>query len=179
VVDGLILSASFNSNTDGFSYQDDTFRGTTAFSFSSGSRVNGGVTGRALSVLLGGRNQTDVIGMSGGWIRTFNLAVNGNAKITFMYNLSQSPNYENDEFSDMLLSVDGVLIGTGANDYISRITGNGNGGGDITTGWQTFDVTLPMTAGNHTITIGGYNNKKTDSNEETTILIDDVSIIEN
>ena len=68
-------------------------------------------------------------------------------------------------------------MGSGTDDFIARITGNGNGGGVISTGWVTFQVNLGLvSAGSHTIVIGGYNNLKTFTNESTEVLIDDVVI---
>jgi hypothetical protein len=67
--------------------------------------------------------------------------------------------------------------GEGAGDYVAQIAGDGDGGSDISTGWKRFRVDLGrLSAGDHTLTIGGYNNKKTDDDEITTIIIDDVII---
>ena len=79
--------------------------------------------------------------------------------------------------AEVLMSLDGVLYGSGANDYVARITGDGNGGPDLTTGWQPFTVNVgALGVGTHTITIGGYNNKKTYNDESTVVLIDDVVV---
>jgi hypothetical protein len=67
--------------------------------------------------------------------------------------------------------------GEGAGDYVAQIAGDGDGDSDISTGWKRFRFDLgTLTAGPHTVIIGGYNNKKTD-NDETTIIIDDVIIL--
>jgi hypothetical protein len=175
-----IFSASFNTGFDSFTYLDDTFRSTASPAYESGGRIaSGGFDGGALRTQLGGINDTLILGMSGGWRRTFNLAAPASVNLSFMYNLTQTPNYESNEFSDMMLAVDSTLIGTGVNDYIARITGNGNGGPNITTGWQLFTTTVNLPAGNHTITIGGYNNRKDNRNEQTTVLIDNVVLVRN
>lgn len=181
VSDGLIFLARFNAGTDGFAYLDDLFNNTTQPLYASGVLVGygGGFTGGALQINLGGIDNNDVLGMSGGWQTTFNLAEAGTVRLAFMYNLTQSSQYENTEFSDMMLSIDNVLIGTVATDYIARITGDGNGGRPITTGWQFFETTQVLPAGVHTINIGGYNNRKNAPNESTTILIDDVLLVRN
>lgn len=63
------------------------------------------------------------------------------------------------------------------NDYVVEVAGNGNGGPPTTTGWQLFQVSLgTLSAGNHTLIVGGYNNKKTYNNESTEVLIDDVKL---
>jgi hypothetical protein len=115
--------------------------------------------------------------MSGGWRRTFTLSAATSVTLTFRYKLTQSSEYENDEFSQVMASMDGVLYGTPPNDYVAQVTGDGNGGTTRTTNWQLFQVavgTLP--AGTHTLALGGYNNKKTTSTESTTILLDDVTV---
>jgi len=166
-----IFSANFDSSNQSFSYLDNTFRGTTQSSYASGTR-----TGGALQVLLGGINNTTVNGMSGGWQRTFTLAAAATVKLTFSYNLSTGTDYDADEFSQILASIDSTLRGTAPNDYIVQLTGNGNGGATETTGWQTFQVSVPLAAGNHTLTLGGYNNKKNTTSERTTILLDNVTL---
>jgi hypothetical protein len=96
--------------------------------------------------------------------------------LTFRYKLTQSPEYESDEVSQMLVSVNGLLYGQAPNDYVTQVAGNGSGGSNVTTGWRSFQVTLTLPAGNHTLIIGAYNNKKNSSNESTTALIDDVML---
>ena len=70
-----------------------------------------------------------------------------------------------------------MLVGQSPADYVAALTGNGNGGASIGTGWQLFQVSLGvLPAGTHTLTLGGYNSKKTSTSELTTVLIDDVSV---
>lgn len=67
--------------------------------------------------------------------------------------------------------------GTGGNDYIARISGDGDGGSYPSTDWQAFEVNLgTLSAGTHQVTIGGFGNKRTDATENTEILIDDVLV---
>ncbi len=55
--------------------------------------------------------------------------------------------------------------------------GNGNGGGDETTGWIYASVRVEgLNAGTHTLTLGGYNNRKSWTNETTEVLLDDVRV---
>ena len=126
---------------------------------------------------LGGIDNYRILGMSGGWKRSFTLSTPGQVVVSFRYNLKQTANYESDEKSQMLMSVDGVLRGRGANDYVDQIAGDGNGGSEIATGWQTFEVNLgTLSAGTHALIVGGYNNKKTYTDESTQVLIDDVLV---
>jgi hypothetical protein len=115
--------------------------------------------------------------MSGGWAATFTLDEPEDITLKLSYKLTQSSEYESDEYSDALVSVDGVLQGLTAVDRLARLTGDGNGGNPKTTGWQQVKVAVPgLAAGTHTVVIGAYNNQKTAANETTELLIDDVII---
>ena len=170
----VILEAYFDSSADGFIYLDDSFRGTSASGYADGELSAG-----SLQVTLGGIDDADILGMSGGWEQSFTLSeTTDDVTISFLYNLTQASDYESDEYSQVLVSVDGSLYGQGSNDYVAQITGNGNGGSAETTGWQPFEVNLgTLAGGNYTFVIGGYNNKKTYNNESTEVLIDEVRVV--
>ncbi len=171
-----LIETGFDSDSDGFSYVDDAYRGTSAPGFADGShQPAGGFSGGGLEVVLGGINGDDIFGMSGGWQRDFELGGLSEVTLSFRYNLTQSPFYEDNELSQILISLDGVLIGVSPNDHIDQISGNGNGGPDETTGWQQVELTLgSLTAGSHRLILGGYNNQKTAANELTRIQFDDL-----
>jgi hypothetical protein len=146
--------------------------------YADGARLaSGGYAGGTLQVSLGGLDNTLVKGMSGGWQRTFNALTTGNIRISFMYNVTQSPNYETNEVTRLRVSLNGTLISTGS---VSVIRGDGDGGPEITTGWRLFEgvAAIPAT-GNHTLVIGGFNNRKNNANEFTTVRIDNVSVVWN
>jgi hypothetical protein len=63
-----------------------------------------------LRVLLGGINNIAITGMSGGWRRTFSLSTPTSLLLSFRFNLDQGPDYESDEVSQVLVSVDGVRL---------------------------------------------------------------------
>ena len=172
-----LFSASFSTGADSFGYIDDAF-GTAQPSFASGSfSTTTGFSGGGLQVLLGGLNNTTVLNMSGGWRRVFSLTTSRRVLVSLRYNLTQSANYESDESSDALLTIDGRRVGTGGNTFLARVLGDGNGGVPRTTGWVTVQVDLgTLTAGTHSLTIGGFNNKKTYNDETTTVRIDDVVV---
>ena len=173
-----IIDSNFNVGQGGFDFTDDTFRNTAQPNFADGNRVaNGGFSGGGLQVLLGGINNADILGMSGGWEQTFTLDSDQEVTMTFRYNLTQAPNYEADEFSQALLAIDGALVNADGNDFLAQITGNGNGGPEQTTGWVPIGISLgTLAAGDHTITIGAFNNKKTFNDESTDFRIDDVTV---
>ena len=169
------IDAGFDSDEDGFTYLDDQFRGTNDPTYASGVRdVSGGLTGAGLKVSIGGiDNSVANDGMSGGWTKTFTLTEAGTVDISFQYWLRIDASYESDEFGEVLCTVDGVFHGTSPNDYIARFNGTGS---QQDSGWQLFSVPISLGAGLHTITIGGYNNKKTQSTELTEIWFDDVLV---
>lgn len=181
IANNVLAEADFDGGTDGFTYQDDLFRSTQQPNYASGSRVaTGGFSGGALRVLLGGLNNAFITHMSGGWRLPITLPSPQSVTVTLRYRLTQNPNYESDEFAHMLLAVDGTLHGLGGNDYIARIQGNGNGGAAISTDWQTVTIELgTLGAGTHHVEIGGYSNKKTFADEQTEVLIDDVTVSTN
>ncbi len=170
---GPIFDVHFDTTTDGFSYADDLFRGTNQPSYASGNHItSGGFTGGALRVLVGGVNGSTILNMSGGWQRTFTLAVPTTLTLSFRHRLTQTSNYESDEFSQTLVSVDGTLHGVAPNDYIAEVVGDT---ALTETGWQLIQLDLgTLAAGTHTLALGGFNNKKNASNESTEVLIDDL-----
>ena len=167
-----LINTGFDSNADGFSYSDDTFRGSSEPVYADGAYdASGGNTGGGLTVDLGGVNNTDITDMSGGWQTTFNVSSTSSGTLTFSYRMDMDSAYESDEFSQVLVGVDGTLIGTGGNDYVAQL----NDGGD--TGWQTVTIDVgSLSPGTHTLTLGGYNNKKTTTSEDTQIQFDDVQL---
>ena len=174
-----LINASFNSGSDSFSYVDDAFRSTNQPNYASGRRISSGgfENSGALQVNLGGVNSTLINNMSGGYRRTFNLTSPATVIVSLRYNLTQSPNYESNERSELLVSLDGALKGTAPNDFVASVVGNGNGGANITTGWRLFELNVgSLTAGAHTLTLGGYNNRKDNSNETTDIRLDAVLV---
>ena len=166
------FTSDFGSGADGFSYTDDAFGTDNPYYASGGWGSNDGDSGGGLSLTLGGKDGSDITdGMSAGFSKDFTLDESGDGTITFSYRLDAASSYENDEYSQVVVEIDGQQVGVDGNDYVVQV----NGGGD--TGWQTVTIDLGnLSTGSHTITLGGYNNKKTSSNEDTEIQFDDISI---
>ncbi len=179
----LILEARFTSGADGFAFVDDAFDGTAAPAYASGAHgASAGRNGGGVAVALGGIDGTTVTGMSGGWRRTFTTAAAASLVLSFRYNMTQSAEYEADELSRVMATLDGVERGlppntTPPNVYVDQVVGNGNGGSVITTGWRLASIPLgTVAAGSHVLTVGGFNSKKTLANESTTVAIDDLTV---
>lgn len=175
----VFLDANFDAGDDGFAYTDDPFRSTSAPAYASGGRLaSGGESGGGLEVRLGNIDTSTVNGMSGGHARSFTLpSATDEVTISLRYNLTQASDYESDEFSQVLVSLDGALLAGAGADYVAQVVGNGNGGSAISTGWASWSINLgSLAAGNHALVLGSYNNKKTFDNEETVVLFDDVLV---
>jgi len=175
-----VLDAHFDVDADGFTYADDAFRGTAQPAYASGTRLaTGGFTGGALQVSLGGIDNAVITNMSGGWSRSFALPSAGRVQLSLRVRLTQTSEYESNELSQALVSIDGALVGIAPNDFLAQIAGDGNGGNPVTTGWQLVTLDLgTRSAGNHVLRLGGFNNQKTFNNESTEVLIDDVLLTE-
>lgn len=174
---GLLIEADFAGNADGFTYRDDAF-GTSAAAYASGSyEASGGFTNGGLQVTLGGINDTDITGISGGFERQFTMPASGNVEVELRYRLTESGAYEQTEFTQALVSIDGQLLGPTLGEFVAQIQGNGNDGSARSTGWQSVTLTAEnLTAGSHTIIVGGFNSEKTLADETATIQIDDVTV---
>src|SRR6185436_8902919 len=158
--------------TDGFTFIDDAF-GTAQPNYASGTFVNpGGFTGGGLRVLVGGIDDAVINNMSGGWRRSFTLGSAEQVSLSFDFNMTQTSEYEADEFSETLTQLDAQAAVAQA-----RVTGDGNGGTPRSTGNLSRLLDLGcLPAGTHTVTIGLRNNKKTLNNESTTLLLDNIVV---
>ena len=171
-----VLSEDFDSDDGGFSYQDDTFRGTDCPPYESGAYHAGN---GEISVTLGGIDGADIYGMSGGFTKTF--TVDGDSSdttITFKYRLEMSSEFESDEYGEVLVSINGDLLGVGGNDYVLRQAGDGNGGSDFDSGWVEVTIDVgDLPAGEHELALGGYLNKKTYCDEDIKVSFTEVEIV--
>ena len=175
--DDIILEHHFDGDEEGFVFEDDAFRQTENPTYASGNHLpTGGFTGGGLQVLLGNIDTDDILGMSGAWTQSFTLDEPAEVTLSFRYNLTQASDYEADEFSEALVSLDGSLVGPSLNSSLVRITGDGNGGPNQTTGWVLVELDLGVLPADevHVLHIGAFNNKKTFFDEITELRIDDV-----
>lgn len=172
-----LIDASFDSGADGFSYQDDCFRSTSMPAYASGNSMVTGLNGKALKIQVGGVDNADIVNMSGGWMQNISLPQDSRLGATFWYRLTMDSDYESDEWSQALISLDGQLVPFGGNDHLAMLVGNGNGGSDMSTGWVHVQLDLGVvSAGAHTLAIGAFNNKKTTVEELTVFELDELLV---
>jgi concanavalin A-like lectin/glucanase superfamily protein/CotH protein/lamin tail-like protein/chitobiase/beta-hexosaminidase-like protein/Fn3 domain-containing protein len=121
-----LLDLGFDSDAEGFTYGDDTFNGTSNPSFATGSyEPSGGATGGGLGVYLGPGPTGSAT--SGGWSRDFVLDSAGAVNVRVNYRLIISEEYEDTEYGEAILEIDGTRYGSDLNDSLVHLAG-GDGG---------------------------------------------------
>ncbi len=171
----FIIDASFDTDANGFTYADHIFRNADEPQYADGSYVAaGGFSGGGIKVQVGNYNSRNRPNMSGGWQKNFSLSGPTPLTLVFRYNINTAQ-IDSDEYTETLVSIDGVLKGVAPNDYIARLAGNS---GNNTTGWQQVTLDLgTMPAGTHLLSIGAFLNKKSGTSELGEVFLDDVRLI--
>ncbi|MCP4304379.1 MAG: hypothetical protein GY788_05775, partial [bacterium] len=166
-----VHSATFDTDSEGFAYADDAFLSTSQPAYADGAwDAAAGFSGGGLRVTLGGIDDIEVLDMSGGWSKNFTATTDSTASLTLRYRLDASDpaTFEPDEYAEALVGVDGTIVNYAGNPYLERIYDGGFGV------WQQVTLDLGQwSAGAHTITLGGYVNKKTFNDEDADIYFDD------
>ncbi len=172
-----VIASGFDSGAEGFSYVDDPF-GTARPNNASGTHdAAAGNPGGALRVELGRVNFSG--GFSGGWRHTFSLVAATTVRVTFDWRVATRGGLENDEFSAAVFDLNGTRYGsegTAPALFLGRIYGTGNGAPDIYSAWTPASFDIPLPAGTHTLTLGGYGNKTTVNTEYTNQWFDNVMV---
>ena len=176
----MSFSSRFDDNAEGFIYADSMFDAVENSAYEDGSYlINGGYQGGGLEIFLGPGTGSSMSNLSGGWSNDFVLSSAATATVSFRYRLVMGAGYESNEYSRVILVINGVHYG----DYGSGLTkgivekwGNGNGGGNDDYGWITYSIDIPLASGAHTITLGGYTWRVSNDQEWTEIFFDDVLI---
>ena len=151
------------SPTAGFTGLADAFFGTSNAIYSAQTHAATGgfnATG-ALRVQMGnvfptGGSQA----VSGAWTRTFTLAAPATVGLGFRHRLISGQDYDNGEYQELICDVDGTQYGTttapSTHLAVSYQVGNGNGGGAVDSGWKQSNFNIPLAAGTHTLSLGGF-----------------------
>ena len=169
-----LLGSNFSVDQGGFTYSDGFFGGTA--SDADGSRVaagDGGTNG-ALHIDLGGVSNTVRTNMNGAFTQSFTLGAAAEVTITFRYRLQLSGETDNNDDARVLARIDGTNLGTGG--IVSELEGQSSSSAGGDTGWQTFTTTLSLSAGSHTLALGGLMTSKNATNESADVDFDNVSI---
>jgi hypothetical protein len=147
----LPFQANFDTDASGFAFAADTFRGTR-----NARRVSGLLrTNGVLEVRLGRggsiANNNNAGGVSGGYRLTFVLDQDANVSVEFRFRIKTSPRAGTADVAQAMASVDDTLIGQAPFDVVGQVVGN------FDSSWKLFRVTTGrLTAGRHTLTLGGY-----------------------
>lgn len=164
------------STAGGFSYLDDPF-GTNNGGNASGSvDASGGNPGGALLVDLGRANSTNY---SGGWRQTFTLGSPATVRFTFDWKVGTRGGLESDEYCGAVMMLNGVRYGptgTAPALFLGRVFGIDNNNPDLNSAWTNYTVDLPLSAGTHTLTLGGFCNKTTTTGEYGLVWFDNVNV---
>ncbi|MHC4445202.1 MAG: Ig-like domain-containing domain [Planctomycetota bacterium] len=170
---------NFDTGTDGWSLVQNPFGTSGNTSYENGDWGSGyGSSGGGLRTRTGNVNSSDYFnGASTAWAETFNVPGSSNYIVNFKYRMIFTASFESDEYGEVRLEVDDQAVGVDGNVYIERVSG-GNGS-DYDTGWREFSKVLNLSGpADHTLEIGGWNNKKTQSNEVLEVYVDEVLIID-
>ncbi len=131
--------------------------------------------GDLLSVRLGPGDTGG--GASGAWSKSFSLGSSQEVEFRFDYRLTLAPDADPGEVVQFVVDVDGQRIGSDADGSIVQLVGDGDGGAEGDTGWQTVTHRMVLGAGQHTIRFGAFSNGFTDASEFADLLIDNVSAV--
>ncbi|MGD9212436.1 MAG: fibronectin type III domain-containing protein [Desulfobacteraceae bacterium] len=174
----VILAEDFNNINHGFNYLDDIFRNTQNPIYADGIYKNVAEESDGnLLVTLGGVDRSDIFnGISGGWSQNFTLAAETSINIALNYRQVHYGDFEPEECSQALVAVDGELLNQQNGGFLEEYCGLGDGNPTQDTGWRQFNETVVLSAGSHTLTMGGYLNQKTTTNELASLYFDDIVI---
>ena len=170
----LFLSYDFDYGAESMSFAGATFRSGTDLAHASSSLAGG-----HLSITLGGGDNSVVDDMSGAWSGEIFLSSAKNVIVAFDYNITMAGSFETNEKFEVLLAVDYALRGVNGADYIVRLNGPDDVE-DLNTGWVSVELDLgDLGVGQHVFDFGAYLNRKNQSDEVATLLIDNLAIYTN
>ncbi|XAL99497.1 lamin tail domain-containing protein [Phycisphaeraceae bacterium D3-23] len=174
-----IFSATFTTGVAGFTYEDNTFNGTTETGVGSGTHdaTGGNDGGGAIRVdLATGASGNANDASSGAYTRLITLASDGPVTIDFDFRFLYGGGFESNEIGQAIAEFAGVRLGSALNGSLVSLTGDGNNGPPTDTGWQPFSITLDLTAGTHLLSLGAYYSQSTFENEAVTAWFDNLAV---
>ncbi len=159
--------------TGGFTYVDDPFQDQPNPNISSGQLDPNGFSGGGLQVQTGGQNFFAAFSTpesSGGWSRNFTLEEAATATINLRYRLLVDGTFDNSEYGEAVLTVDGTRYS------LLRSDGTSDNDDDFDSNWREAAIEVPLDAGTHTLVFGAYINRSTQGTEVVEAWFDDVVI---
>ena len=175
-----LTPGSQSPSEGGFTYLDDPFQDAADPDYSSGQLdPSGGFTGGGLQVQTGGQGffaNFVTPESSGGWRREFTLEEDTVTTINLRYKLTLSGDYDNDEYGEAVLTVDGIRHGDGPDNSLLRFDGSDDNQIASDSGWRTASVEVFLSAGSHTLIIGAYTNRSNSATEIVQAWFDDIVI---
>ncbi|MBN1818498.1 MAG: CotH kinase family protein, partial [Sedimentisphaerales bacterium] len=170
-----IFASSFHTDTEGFTFSADAFGTSNPNAVDGTYEAAGGFEGGGLLVYL--EQAANQQATSAAWSRIFELADDSDVIVSLRYRLFMKNGYDPEEYSQALLAIDGVRYGEEMGDSLIRRAGDGDGGEDNDYGWQEYQIRLSLSAGEHTIAVGAFNNQATTAWDEwTQVYFDDIVV---
>ncbi len=160
----FLMTPTSGDATGGFAGVDDAFFGTTRPNNSTQTHApTGGFGGTGgLRVQMGNVFDFNNLAVSGAWRRSFTMAAPATVTLSFRHRLISGQDYDNGEYQELICDVNGTQYGVAtapsAHLAVNYQVGNGNGGGAVDSGWRVSTFNIPLTAGTHVLSLGGYAN---------------------
>jgi hypothetical protein len=170
---------TFDAGAEGWTLLRNAFSTSGNIAYENGDwNVGYGTGAGGLRTRTGGvDNTTSTSGASTAWSRTFHLNSTRNVSISFKWRLVHPRSFESNEQGEARFELDGQLHGLNGQSYLARFAGGT--GVDQDTGWQEYCAVIALAGpADHTIEIGGWNNRKSASDEFVDVYVDDVVLID-
>jgi len=172
-----LLSCAFDSSVDGWTLARNAFGTSGNTAYENGDwNASYGFSGGGLRTRTGDVDNTAYYGgASTAWARTFHLDQTMNVSIRFKYRLFVPGSLESSEAGEARFELDNQAYGLGGQSYLARFAGGT--GTDQDTGWREYSRVFTLSGpADHTVEIGGWNNRKTAADEFVDVYVDDFVI---
>ncbi len=174
-----LLSCTFDSSADGWTLARNAFGTSGNTAYENGDwNASYGFSGGGLRTRTGDVDNTAYYsGASTAWARTFHLDQTMNVSIRFKYRLFVPGSLESSEAGEARFELDNQAYGLGGQSYLARFAGGT--GTDQDTGWREYSRVFTLSGpADHTVEIGGWNNRKTAADEFVDVCVDDFVLVD-
>lgn len=172
----VLFEWRFDTSAEGWTLVRNPFGTSGNTAYENGAwGASFGTSGGGLRTRTGNIDNTAYTnGASTAWSRSFHLDTARTVAIGFKWRMVFPQAFESDERGEARFRLDGQYYGSGA--AASLVQFFGSVGQEQDTGWRRYDLTVNLAAGDHTIQVGGWNNRRTASDEYVDVYLDDVTI---